>query len=69
MNDKLRRLKQKYNDISVQILALTKEQNHVRNKMEEACNHENLIEVEPDPFDEEDNIQYKCKDCFVYIKR
>lgn len=72
MNDEYRRLKQKYDDISKQISSLYQEQSRVRDLMEKACTHENLIKVDPEPFfdliDIEDKeTKFKCTDCYRYF--
>lgn len=72
MNDKYRRLKQKYDDISKQISDLYTEQRNIRDLMEQACTHENLIRLDADAFlvdidDEEE--KFKCKDCYRYFTK
>lgn len=74
MNETYRTLKQKYDDINKQILDLHKEQRKIRNLMEQACTHKNLIKVENDGFMtsfeiEEEEEKFKCKDCYRYFSK
>lgn len=74
MNDKYRRLKQKYDDISKQILDLHAEQRNIRDLMEQVCTHENLIKVDADPFlididVEDEETKFKCVDCYRYFAK
>lgn len=64
MNDTYLRLKKEYDDITKQISSLYTKQRNTRELMEQACIHNNLIEVDSDPFLE---TKYKCKDCFRYF--
>ncbi|WP_121616618.1 hypothetical protein [Virgibacillus halodenitrificans] len=70
MNEKYRRLKQKYNDIDKQISNLHAEQREIRNLMEQVCTHENVIKMDIDPFlhiKVEEETKYKCTDCYRYF--
>lgn len=61
------RLKETYDEISSHIRHLHKEQNDIAQQMREVCPHNDLIEVEADPFSEYERT-FKCKGCFKYFK-
>lgn len=65
MNATYRRLKKEYDDIEQTILNLYRKQGDIRALMEQACTHVRLVEVQPDPFEEE--TKFKCKDCYRYF--
>lgn len=73
MSNNYKNLKQRYNEIREQIRKLQMEQIKIRNLMVKECPHENLIRLEPDPFLlendlEDDEVKYKCQDCFEYFR-
>jgi hypothetical protein len=74
LNDKYRRLKQKYDDISKRISDLHAEQRNIRELMEQACTHENLLKVDAEPFlvdiyVEDEEAKFKCADCYRYFAK
>ena len=67
MNTEYHRLKKEYDEITQTILDLYQKQGEIRDLMEKACTHERLVEVQPDPFEEE--TKFKCKDCYCYFTK
>lgn len=72
MNEEYNRLKKQYDLIGQQISNLHDKQNKIRDLMEAACTHVNLQQIEPDEFlvgidVENEEVTYKCKDCYCYI--
>lgn len=66
--------KKHYDEINEKIKKLCSEQAKVLKLMQEHCPHSNLILIDDhDPLEialgivDEDEIQYKCQDCFKYF--
>jgi hypothetical protein len=65
--------RKRYDEIGEKIKELYAEQHKMRELMEKHCNHSNLQLVEHDPLEielgivDEDEVQYKCQDCWRYF--
>ncbi|MFY0516275.1 hypothetical protein ACOMCU_00395 [Lysinibacillus sp. UGB7] len=74
MNEEYKRLKAEYDQVGREISALHDRQNELRDLMEEACTHSDLLKIEPDSYlvgigVEDDEVKYKCKDCYRYFTK
>lgn len=74
MNEEYKRLKAEYDQVGREISALHDRQNTIRDLMEEACTHFDLLEIIPDSYlvsigVEDDEIKFKCKDCYRYFTK
>jgi len=68
MSEKLRRLKQKYDEIDKTIMNLHANQRDILELIKEECTHSELIELYSDSiYNDDEESRYKCKDCYQYF--